>query len=85
MLTRKRIMYIYANIVVGRIDALFALNYNVWLIHCGGVAHICVSKVTTIGSHNGLSADNRQSIILTHAAILLTGIWGKIRWNSNRN
>ena len=60
-------MYIYDNIVVGRIDAPLALNYNVWLTHCGGVAHICVSKVTTIGSDNGLSADHRQSFILTNA------------------
>ena len=32
---------------------------------------ICVSKLTTIGSDNGLSPDQRQAITWTNAAILL--------------
>ena len=34
---------------------------------------ICVSKLTTIGSDNGLSPGRRQAIIWTNAGILLIG------------
>ena len=43
------------------------------LTHWGRVTHICVSKVTIIGSDNGLSPDRRQAIILTNAGVLLIG------------
>ena len=33
--------------------------------------HMCVSKLTTIGSDNGLSPGRRQAIIWTNAVILL--------------
>ena len=39
--------------------------------HWGRVTHICVSKVTIIGSDNGLSPGRRQAIIWTNAGILL--------------
>ena len=39
--------------------------------HWGRVTHICVSKLTTIGSDNGLSPGQRQAIIWTNAGILL--------------
>ena len=35
--------------------------------------HICVSKLTIIGSDNGLSPGRRQAIIWTNAGILLNG------------
>ena len=35
------------------------------------VTHKCVSKLTLIGSDNGLSPDRRQTIIRTNAGILL--------------
>ena len=41
--------------------------------HWGRVTHICVSKLTIIGSDNGLSPDRRQAIIWTYAGILLIG------------
>ena len=41
------------------------------LTHWGRVTHICVSKLTTIGSYNGLSPGRRQAIIWTNAGILL--------------
>ena len=41
------------------------------LTHWGRVTHICVSKVTIIGSDNGLSPGRRQAIIWTNASILL--------------
>ena len=35
------------------------------------MTHICISKLTIIGSDNGLSADRRQAIIWTNAGVLL--------------
>ena len=46
------------------------------LTHWGRVTHICVSKLTIIGSDNGLSPDRRQTIIWTNAGILLIGPLG---------
>ena len=40
------------------------------LTHWGRVTHICVSKLTIIGSDNGLSPDRRQAIIWTNDGIL---------------
>ena len=44
--------------------------------HWGRVTHICVSKLTIIGSDNGLSPGRRQAIIWTNAGILSTGPLG---------
>ena len=41
------------------------------LTHWGRAAHICVSKITNIGSDNGLSPRRHQAIILTNAGMLL--------------
>ena len=41
------------------------------LTHWGRVAHICVSKLTIIGSDNALSPSRRQAIIWTNAGISL--------------
>ena len=41
------------------------------LTHWGRVTQICVSKLTIIGSDNGLSPGRRQAIIWTNAGILL--------------
>ena len=46
------------------------------LTHWGQVTHICVSKLTIIGSDNGLSPGRRQAIIWTNAGILLIGPMG---------
>ena len=43
------------------------------LTHWGRVTHICVSKLTIIGSDNGLSPERRQAIIWNNAGILLIG------------
>ena len=43
------------------------------LTHWGRVMHICVGKLTIIGSDNGLSPGRRQAIIWTNAGLLL--IW----------
>ena len=49
--------------------------YVVWhqLTHWGRATHICVGKLTTIGSDNSLSPGRRQAIIWTIAGILLIG------------
>ena len=46
------------------------------LTHWGWVMHICVGKLTIIGSDNGLSPERRQAIIWTNAGILLIGPLG---------
>ena len=46
------------------------------LTHWGRVTHICVCKLTTTGSDNGLSPDRCQAIIWTNAGILLIGPLG---------
>ena len=42
----------------------------------GRVTHICVGKLTIIGSDNGLSPERRQAIIWTNVGILLIGPLG---------
>ena len=51
-------------------DICFALT------HWGQVRHIYITKLTIIGSDNGLSPDWRQVIIWTNAGILLIGPLG---------
>ena len=46
-------------------------NTQPGLTHWGRVTHICVSKLTIIGSDNGLSPGRRQAIIWTNAGKLL--------------
>ena len=46
------------------------------LTHWGWVTHICIGKLTIIGSDNGLSPDWLQAIIWTNAGILLIGPLG---------
>ena len=46
------------------------------LTHWGQVTHICVSKLASIVSDNGLSPSRRQAIIWTNAGILLIGPLG---------
>ena len=46
------------------------------LTHWGRATHICVGKLTIIGSDNGLSPGRRQAIIWTIAGILLIGTLG---------
>ena len=48
----------------------------VTLTHWGRVTHICVSKLTIIGSDNGLAPGRRQTIIWTNDGILLIGPLG---------
>ena len=46
------------------------------LTHWGRVTHLCVSKLTSIASDNGLSPGRRQAIMWNNAGILLIGPLG---------
>ena len=49
------------------------------VMHWGRVTHLCISKITSIASDNGLVPSRRQAIIWSNAGILL------ILWNLKRN
>ena len=58
------------------IQDLYLTRGNVYhrtylITHWGQVTHICVSKLTTAGSDNGLSPDRRLAIIWSNARMLL--------------
>ena len=77
--------------VRGSITAMFCVkSANHWanentLTHWGRVTHICVSKLTTIGSNNGLSPGRCQAIIWTNGAILFSDILFEIHTYSLKN
>ena len=52
------------------------ISWDLGLTHWGRVTHICVGKLTIIGSDNGLSPERRQAIIWTNARIVLIGPLG---------
>ena len=52
-------------------DLRFVCKNAITLTHCGRVTHICVGKLTIIGSDTGLSPSRRQAIIRTNTGILL--------------
>ena len=54
----------------------FCKAMNKCLTHWGWVMHICISKLTIIGSDNGLSPGRRQAIIWTNAGVMFTGPLG---------
>ena len=59
-----------------KINYCYLASSHQLLTHWGRVTHICVSKLTIIGSDNGLSPGRRQAIIWTNAGILLIGPLG---------
>ena len=62
------------NNVVGYNPGAEGVNV-IWLLltHWGRVTHICISKLTTTGSGNGLPPGRHQAIIWTSAGILWIG------------
>ena len=61
-----------------RHNYIYKFSYNTIVIessltHWGLVTHICVCKLTIIGSDNDLSPDRRKAIIWTNAGLLLIG------------
>ena len=63
----QRVQCHYLNLLTNPQWRIMALS------HWGRVTHICVGKLTIIGSDNGLSPGRRQAIIWTNDGILL--IW----------
>ena len=62
-----------------------AENVSIWwrhhdLTHWRRVTHICVSKLTIIGSDNGLSPGRHQTIIWTSS-----NLRNKLQWSIKRN
>ena len=55
------------------------------LTHWGRMTHICVSKLTIIGSDNGLSPGRRQAIIWTNGILLIGPLGTKLQWNLKQN
>ena len=56
------------------------------ITHWGRVTQICISKLTIIGSDNGLSPDWRQVIIWTNARIIVNwNLRNKRQWNLKQN
>ena len=51
-------------------------SFQFHLSHWGRVTHICISKLTSVGSDNGLSPGRHQAIIWTNAGIMLIGPLG---------
>ena len=72
-LCTERIICLDDTVKIRMFDLLNFHYSDRMLTHWGRVAHVCVSKLTTIGSDNGLSPGRRQAIIWTNAGILL--IW----------
>ena len=62
-------------VIYRRIVCSFQSDRNTYLrsklTYWGRVTHICVNKLTIIGSDNGLSPDRRQAIIWTNAGMSL--------------
>ena len=69
------IICIKQRFTVSRISILW-VNKHLVLTHWGRVTHICVNKLTTTGSDNGLSPGRCQAIIWTNSGILLIGPLG---------
>ena len=65
----------WANVDPDPYRNIVSLGHNE-LTHWGWVTHICIGKLTIIGSDNGLSPGRRQAIIWTNAGILLIGPLG---------
>ena len=55
------------------------------ITHWGWVTHICVSKLTIIGSDKRLSSGRRQAIIWTIVGIFKGALRSQLQWNINRN
>ena len=75
-------LYFYSNFIeiwydkstgntVCKENDIATLSLDDRLTYWGRVTHICISKLTIIGSDNGLSPSWRQAIISTSAGILL--------------
>ena len=71
-----RFRALIGNWIVLDVINYICLKFIAGLTHWGRVTHVCISKLTIIGSDNGLSPRWRQAIIWTSAGILLIGLLG---------
>ena len=62
-----------ALVAINKTILLLSMGHNTYLTHWGRVTHICVGKLTIIGSDNALSPGRRQAIIWTNAGLLSIG------------
>ena len=63
----------------------FCLDCNV-STHWGRVTHVCVSKLTIIGSDDGFLPGRRQATISTNAGIFVNWtLRNKLQWNLDQN
>ena len=58
---------------------------NVLLTHWSRVTHLCVSKLSILGSDNGLSPRRRQDFLNQYWDIVNLTLGNKLQWNLNRN
>ena len=73
------LLYFFVAVIYHSLDLwcwTWANDIHNSLTHWGRVTHICVSKLTIIGSDNGLASGQRQTIIWTNAGMLLIGPLG---------
>ena len=73
------LLYFFVAVIYHSLDLwcwTWANDIHNSLTHWGRVTHICVSKLTIIGSDNGLASGQRQAIIWTNAGMLLIGPLG---------
>ena len=68
--------YFPVNLITSTKHRILDVKHGVKLTHWGRVTHICVGKLTNIGSDNGLSPGRRQAVIWTNAGISLIGPLG---------
>ena len=61
----------FTNIILTPSKQWDVCDKTTYLTHWGLLMHICVSKLTIIGSDNGLLPERRQAITWTNAGILL--------------
>ena len=73
-ITTSLIIFYYTQCV--SVNGTRCCRYHNSLTHSDRVTHICVGKLTIIGSDNGLSPGRRQAIVWTNAGILLIGPLG---------
>ena len=67
--SQKKIQCVFSGIK-HQVFGWFPSNMDT-LTHCGQVRHICISKLTIIGSDNGLAPDWQQAIIWTNSRVFL--------------
>ena len=77
----KIVLTICKNKIQYRNFGIFNPNATGGFIHWGRVTHICVNRLTIIGSDNGLSPGRHQALIWTIDGTLLITLGNKLQWN----